>query len=109
MSLLIDSLKSSRFAVVTDRRVYRNQEFLSLEDGVLVTKSLVKVPLADVRFFFFGGRPKFSRRGRSGRFAPLRFAWNGRSRIVEGRILSEDSRWILAEVGSIVFLIRKAQ
>ncbi len=107
MGLLVDSLKSSMFSVVTDRRVYRNQEFLSLEDGVLVTKSLVKIPLADVRFFFFSSRPKFSRRGRSGKFVPLRFTRNGRSKTVEGRILSENSKWVLAEVGSIPFLIRK--
>ncbi len=108
MSLLADALKSASFSVVTDGRVYRRQELLSLEGGVLTTRSFVRVPLSEVRFFFFHGRPKFRKSGRTGRFSAVKVVWNGREKLVEGRILSEDSRWILAELGAIPFLIRRA-
>jgi len=103
--LLSEVLSSVRFSVVTDERVYRNQELLSVEDGVLTTKSLLKIPLSSVRFFFFRSSPSFRKRGRFGRFVNVKFTWRGREKTVEARILSEDSRWLLVEVGRVKFLL----
>jgi len=109
-SFLRSVLSAGRFAVVLDYRVFRNQAFLSLEEDFLVTKALVKVPLEDIRFFFFHKMDltRIRKQGRYGFFIPVSFQFRGKERRLEGRVLSEEGTWVLVEIGKVPFLTRSS-
>ncbi|ADU97693.1 hypothetical protein Theam_1737 (plasmid) [Thermovibrio ammonificans HB-1] len=106
-SFLSEVLSAGRFAVVLPDRIYRNQLFRSIEDGCLVTRAFIKVPLEEVRFFFFHDLDlfRFRKRGRYGRF--ISFRCDGK--LLRGRVLSEDPSWLLIELGRVPFLFRKGR
>lgn len=108
-SFLREVLSCGKFAVVLDGRVYRNQSFYSVKDGVLTTKAMVKVPLDEVNFFFFHtlNLSKLKKRGRFGKFVPVFFRYNGKRKRITGRVLTESGRWSLVEVAGIPFLTRR--
>ena len=106
---LSEILSAGKFTIVTDDRVYKNQLFLSVEGNVLQTKSFVKVSLSRVRLFYFQeiGRVKHS--GRFGRFLKVPVRYRGREKLILGRVITENRRWVLLEVASVFFLVPKDQ
>jgi hypothetical protein len=107
-------LSAGRFAVVTDDRVYRRQELSHFEetrfDGrVLVTKAFIRVPFSEIRMFFFHSCDcrRVKKRGRYGRIFPFPVRFRKREKFVKVRVITENRRWLMGELGSVVFVFPK--
>ena len=104
---LSEILSAGRFTVVTDKRVYRHQEFLEIRDNKLVTKAFVRIPLSEIRLAFFRKIGRVKKFGRYGRFIRVSILYKENTKSLLGRVITENKGWALVEVASIYFLTPK--
>lgn len=100
----LKKLLTGQFDIITEERIYRNQNFLEIKEGKLVTKALLRVPLVQIKAIKLHKLPtKIKPQGRYGKWRNFKITETP----VEARIITETANYCLIEVRNNYYIVRR--